>query len=56
MMKNGRKGDDIQERLIQFAARVIRLCDTLLKANAGRHVAGQLLRSGTTAEVDGAID
>ena len=41
------KGDDIQERLIQFAARIIKLCDALPKTTAGRHVSGQLLRSGT---------
>ncbi|MEZ4865702.1 MAG: four helix bundle protein [Caldilineaceae bacterium] len=42
------KGDDIQERLIQFAARVIKACDTLPKTAAGKHIAGQLLRSGTS--------
>jgi len=41
------KGDDISERLIQFAARVIHLCNELPQNPAGRHVAGQLLRSGT---------
>ena len=41
------KGDDIEERLIDFAVRVIKLCGQLPKTEAGRHVAGQLLRSGT---------
>jgi four helix bundle protein len=41
------KGDDIQERLIQFAARIIKLCDALPNTVAGRHIAGQLMRSGT---------
>ena len=41
------KGDDIQERLIKFAARVIKLCSALPSTTAGRHVGGQLLRSGT---------
>ena len=41
------KGDDISERLIQFAARVIKVCNTLPRSVAGRHIAGQLLRSGT---------
>jgi four helix bundle protein len=41
------KGDDIQERLIQFAARIINLCDNLPQTTSSRHVAGQLLRSGT---------
>ena len=42
------KGDDIQERLIQFAARIIHLCDALPNTRAGRHISGQLLRSGTS--------
>lgn len=42
------KGDDIQERLIQFAARVIKVCDALPRTPAGRHIAGQFLRSGTS--------
>jgi four helix bundle protein len=41
------KGDDIQERLIQFAARIVKLCDDLPRTRAGQHIAGQLLRSGT---------
>ena len=41
------KGDDIQERLVLFAARIIKVCDSLPRTQAGRHVAGQLLRSGT---------
>lgn len=42
------KGDDIQERLIDFAVRIIWLCGLLPKTEAGRHVAGQLLRCGTS--------
>jgi four helix bundle protein len=41
------KGVDLQERLIQFAARIIRVCNSLPNTIAGRHIAGQLLRSGT---------
>ncbi len=41
------KGDDIQERLIKFAARIIKVCDALPNTQAGKHVGGQLLRSGT---------
>ena len=41
------KGDDIEERLIDFAVRVIILCDNLPGTRAGNHLAGQLLRSGT---------
>lgn len=41
------KGDDIEERLIDFAVRIIKLCDNLPKTRAGNHITGQLLRSGT---------
>ena len=42
------KGDDIQKRLVTFAARVIKLSDELPDTKAGRHIAGQILRSGTS--------
>jgi four helix bundle protein len=42
------KGDDIEERLISFAVRIIKLCDSLPQTRAGGHIAGQLLRSGTS--------
>lgn len=37
---------DIQERLEQFAARVVRYVERLPNTMAGRYFAGQLLRSG----------
>ena len=39
---------DLEERLLEFAARIIRLSDSLLASRAGNHVAGQLLRCGTS--------
>lgn len=42
------KGDDIEERLIDFAVRVVRLCDALPDKPAARHIRGQLVRSGTS--------
>ena len=42
------KGDDIQERLINFAVDIIGITSKLPKTTAGRHIAGQLLRSGTS--------
>lgn len=42
------KGDDIEERLIDFAVRVIRVCDVLSGKPAERHIRGQLLRCGTS--------
>ena len=41
------KGDDIQERLIDFAVEVMELCDALPKTFAGRHIGEQLFRAGT---------
>jgi four helix bundle protein len=41
------RGDDIEERLIDFAVMTINLCASLPTTVAGRHVAGQLVRSGT---------
>lgn len=41
------KGDDIEERLVDFAVRIISLCSHLPKTQPGKHLAGQLLRSGT---------
>lgn len=43
------KGDELFERFLDFAARIIKLVNALPKSLAGRHVAGQLLRSGTSA-------
>jgi four helix bundle protein len=42
------KGDDIQERLIAFGIDVIDLCDELPRTLVGRHIADQLLHSGTS--------
>ena len=39
---------DLEERLLDYAARIIRLVETLPKTRAGNHIAGQLLRSGTS--------
>lgn len=38
---------DLEDRLIDYAVRVIRLVAALPDTGAGKHVAGQLLRSGT---------
>jgi four helix bundle protein len=39
---------DLEERLLDFAAMIIRLVESLPKTRAGNHIAGQLLRSGTS--------
>ena len=39
---------DLEERLLGYAAAVIEITERLPKARAGNHIAGQLLRSGTS--------
>lgn len=40
--------EELEERLIEFAVRIIKLVANLPKNPAGKHIAGQLLRSGTS--------
>jgi four helix bundle protein len=47
MSKDNRKFD-IEERLIDFAVRIIRTAESLPKTKAGNHIAGQLTRCGTS--------
>ena len=43
------EGDyDLEDRLIDFAVRIIRLTEALPNTKAGTHVASQILRSGTS--------
>ena len=39
---------NLEDRLLEYAARIIRLVDALPLTKAGRHVADQLLRSATS--------
>ena len=50
---------DLEERLIDLAVRIIRTAESLPKNKIGKHIAGQLIRSGTSpaanyAEAQGA--
>lgn len=45
---NKKKGYELEERLIDFAVRIIKLSDSLPRTRAGNHVAGQIVRSGTS--------
>lgn len=42
------QADELEERLVDFAVRIVRLSSSLPKTPAGRHIAGQILRSGTS--------
>ena len=39
---------DLEERLLEFSVRIIRLTRKIEKSEAGKHVANQLLRSSTS--------
>ncbi len=42
------RGFDLQDRLIDFAVRIIKLSNALPETRAGKHVCAQILRSGTS--------
>ena len=39
---------DLQDRLVDFAVRIIKLSESLPETKAGKHVSSQILRSGTS--------
>src|SRR5437773_8028483 len=42
------KAGELEERLIDFAVRIIKVSASLPQTPAGKHIAGQILRSGTS--------
>ena len=42
------RGDDLAERLLDFTVRIIKLVNALPKTTVGKHIGGQLIRSGTS--------
>ena len=42
------KGSELQERLIEFAVRILSLADKLPSTPAGKHIRGQIIKSGTS--------
>jgi len=46
--EGGKRRFDLEERLLEFASAVIDLSEKLPNTRAGNHVAGQVLRSGTS--------
>lgn len=47
-MSKGNRTFDLEERLIDFAVRILRMAESLPKTKAGSHIAGQLIRCGTS--------
>jgi four helix bundle protein len=42
------RADNLERRLIDFAVRIVKLSASLPKTPAGKHIAGQIMRSGTS--------
>src|SRR6185437_16996177 len=42
------KADELEDRLVSFAVRIVKLSASLPRTADGRHIAGQILRSGTS--------
>jgi four helix bundle protein len=47
-MSKDKRTFDLEERLIDFAVRIIRIAESLPKTKVGNHIAGQLIRCGTS--------
>jgi len=43
-----KRADELEGRLIDFAVRIVKLSARLPRTPAGKHIAGQILRSGTS--------
>ena len=43
---------DINDRLIDFAVNIIKICESIGNSGAGAHMASQLLRSGTSPSLN----
>ena len=42
------QADELEDRVVDFAVRIVKLSAALPRTSAGRHIAGQILRSGTS--------
>jgi four helix bundle protein len=42
------QADELEERLVNFAVRIVKPSASLPRTPAGKHIAGQILRSGTS--------
>ncbi|NWG28794.1 MAG: four helix bundle protein, partial [Ignavibacteriaceae bacterium] len=52
MKTENNKKYDLEDRLIEFAALVIKIAENLKNSRAGNHIAGQLVRSGTSPSLN----
>ncbi len=42
------RADELEERLVDFAVRIVKLSAALPRTSVGKHIADQILRSGTS--------
>jgi len=47
-MSKDKRTYDLEERLIDFAVRIIKIAESLPKTKVGNHVSGQIIRCGTS--------
>ena len=47
-MSKDKRTFDLEDRLIDFAVQIIHLAESLPKTKVGKHIAGQLIRCGTS--------
>lgn len=45
---SGKRKFDLEERLIDFAVHIIEISEGMINTNAGKHISGQIVRSGTS--------
>jgi four helix bundle protein len=48
LTRDGKRVYDLENRLVAFAVRIMEVVEALPKSRAGNHIAGQLLRCGTS--------
>jgi four helix bundle protein len=48
MGNSGERKFDLEDRMLEFTARLIKMVDALSTSRVGNHIAGQLLRCGTS--------
>lgn len=52
MNNNANKKYDLEDCLIEFAVLVIKIAENLKNSRAGNHIAGQIVRSGTSPSLN----
>ena len=48
MEKTKNRANDLEERLLEYSVNILKIVEHLPNTKAGNHIAGQLLRSGTS--------